>query len=69
MKKVFFVFIVVFLLSAIVPSDNTIYKVDNITFAQSKSVRCNGITKKGAQCKRKTTNSNGYCWQHQNQAK
>ncbi len=25
--------------------------------------RCQGITKKGAQCKRKAK-SNGYCWQH-----
>jgi outer membrane murein-binding lipoprotein Lpp len=25
--------------------------------------RCKGITKKGAQCKRKAKN-NGYCWQH-----
>ncbi len=25
--------------------------------------RCKGITKKGAQCKRKPK-SNGYCWQH-----
>jgi len=25
--------------------------------------RCKGITKKGAQCKRKAK-SNGYCWQH-----
>ncbi len=28
------------------------------------SVRCNGITQKGYQCKRKTKNANGYCWQH-----
>ena len=31
------------------------------------SLRCIGITKNGAQCKRKTKNRNRYCYQHQNQ--
>ena len=52
--------------------------VNKRSFAASKSysskkstsaaVQCKGITKKGARCKRKTTNENGYCWQHQVQA-
>lgn len=28
------------------------------------SVQCNGITKKGTRCSRKTTNTSGYCTQH-----
>ncbi len=28
------------------------------------SVQCSGITKKGRRCRRKTTHSSGYCWQH-----
>jgi hypothetical protein len=32
---------------------------------QSISVQCNGLTKKGTQCKHYTYNSNGYCSQHQ----
>jgi len=35
----------------------------------TKSVQCKGITKNGTRCKRMTTNENGYCWQHQDQAK
>jgi len=31
--------------------------------ATSQNDRCQGITKKGAQCKRKAK-TNGYCWQH-----
>ena len=31
------------------------------------SLRCIGITKNGAQCKRKTKNRNRYCYHHQNQ--
>lgn len=34
----------------------------------AESSQCLGTTKKGNRCKRKTTNSNGYCWQHQSQA-
>lgn len=33
-------------------------------YRSSTAVRCNGITQKGYQCKRRTKNSNGYCWQH-----
>lgn len=31
--------------------------------ATSQNNRCQGITKKGVQCKRKAK-TNGYCWQH-----
>lgn len=31
--------------------------------ATSQNDRCQGITKKGTQCKRKAK-TNGYCWQH-----
>lgn len=31
--------------------------------ASSANDRCQGITKNGAQCKRKAK-TNGYCWQH-----
>ena len=30
---------------------------------------CKGITKDGKHCMRMTTNPNGYCWEHQDQAK
>ena len=33
-------------------------------YRSSTAVRCNGITQKGYQCKRRTKNSTGYCWQH-----
>jgi len=29
------------------------------------SVQCRAYTQEGTRCKRKTTNKNGYCWQHQ----
>jgi len=29
------------------------------------SSQCSGITKKGNQCRRMTTDASGYCWQHQ----
>ena len=32
--------------------------------ASSYAVQCRGYTKEGKRCKRKTTNSSGYCWQH-----
>lgn len=35
--------------------------------AKSPTKQCQGTTQKGLQCKRRTTNTNGYCWQHQNQ--
>jgi endonuclease G len=37
--------------------------------SESKSMQCKGITQKGTRCKRMTTNENGYCEQHQSQAK
>ncbi|MDP2983838.1 MAG: DNA/RNA non-specific endonuclease [Candidatus Latescibacter sp.] len=37
------------------------------TFAPA--VMCKGITKDGKRCPRMTTNENGYCWEHQDQAK
>ncbi len=33
------------------------------------ATQCSGITEDDHRCKRKTTNSNGYCWQHQDQAR
>jgi endonuclease G, mitochondrial len=33
------------------------------------AVLCRGITKDGKPCTRMTTNPNGYCWEHQDQAK
>jgi endonuclease G len=42
-------------------------KGNSSSTTSSIAVRCNGITLKGFQCKRNTTNENGYCWQHQNQ--
>lgn len=32
---------------------------------RSATVQCSATTKKGARCRRMTTNSNGRCWQHQ----
>jgi hypothetical protein len=29
-----------------------------------ESVRCKGTTQKGHQCKRRTKDPSGYCWQH-----
>ena len=34
------------------------------TSSQSSSVQCGGITKKGAQCKRMTSDPSGFCYQH-----
>jgi len=69
MKKLLLAIIVVFLLSTVIPSAPAIYNGDVVAFVQSKSVRCHGVTKKGARCKRKTKYKNGYCWQHQDQAR
>jgi endonuclease G len=33
------------------------------------AVLCKGITAEGKRCGRMTTNANGYCWEHQDQAK
>jgi hypothetical protein len=43
-----------------------------VTFANTPSgerphaikVQCHGTTKAGAQCRRKTADVSGYCWQH-----
>lgn len=32
--------------------------------SKSKSVQCRGYTEEGSRCKRMTTSSSGYCWQH-----
>lgn len=32
---------------------------------RNSSVQCSGTTKKGTRCKHMTTNSSGYCYQHQ----
>jgi len=39
-------------------------KENSRTFYPSDLVQCSGITKKGLRCKRKTSNSSGYCFQH-----
>lgn len=33
------------------------------------AVLCRGVDSEGKRCKRMTTNSNGFCWEHQDQAK
>ena len=33
--------------------------------SESPSARCQGVTKKGAQCRRKTRDPSGFCYQHQ----
>ena len=43
------------------PNGNTVANSNQP--AISVNNRCQGITKKGAQCKRKAK-TNGYCWQH-----
>ena len=49
---------------------NSITRSNNISSSSTRSYstptqngRCQAITKKGTQCKRKAKN-NGYCWQH-----
>jgi endonuclease G len=37
--------------------------------AFTPAVLCKGIAKDGKRCMRMTTNPNGYCWEHQDQAK
>ena len=39
-------------------------KTKAVESKSSTSQQCNGTTKKGKQCSRTTTSSNGYCWQH-----
>lgn len=34
----------------------------------AQATQCSGKTKTGTQCRNKTTNSNGYCYLHQDQA-
>lgn len=44
-------------------------KVDSSrSTTKGSAVQCNGMTQKGAQCKRKTTNTSGFCYQHEGQA-
>ena len=52
-----------------VDTTNIIDKKEAVPVVKSVAVQCKGITKSGSRCKRKTTNANGYCWQHQDQAK
>lgn len=40
------------------------YKNQSTHSRMTYSVRCSGITQSGRQCKRRTKNSSGYCWQH-----
>ena len=48
--------------------NTTNYKNSNTTVATSKALvqngRCQAITKKGTQCKRKAKTGSIYCWQH-----
>ena len=39
-------------------------QVEAPTKRSSTAIRCSATTKAGAQCKRKTTDSSGKCWQH-----
>ncbi|WP_430682101.1 DUF5763 domain-containing protein [Maribacter aestuarii] len=41
----------------------------NKAVGESASIRCNGITKKGARCKHRTSLANGFCYQHTSQNK
>lgn len=43
------------------------YSDSNKAVGESKSVRCQGRTKKGTRCKHKTRIANGYCYQHTSQ--
>lgn len=43
------------------PNANTVTNSNQSAITENN--RCQGITKKGAQCKRKAK-TNGYCWQH-----
>ena len=42
---------------------------ENPNESKSKATQCLGITLQGVRCKNKTTNANGYCHLHQDQAK
>ena len=46
-------------------SDNSEEKNDaKESKKEFSTVQCNGVTKKGAQCKRMVSSSDGYCYQH-----
>ena len=40
-------------------------KASSSSSSESTSVQCSARTKKGARCKRMTTNASGKCWQHE----
>ena len=40
-------------------------KVKKSTSKKSYATRCTATTQKGAQCKRRTKNTSGKCWQHE----
>lgn len=48
----------------VISSINRNFSGANKAVGVSTSVQCKGITKKGIRCKRLTTLSNGYCFQH-----
>lgn len=56
--------------NATTPLENSIQQESNYTPSHSsssysgESVQCSGTTKKGARCRRMTTNPSGRCWQH-----
>ncbi|MBN1968634.1 MAG: hypothetical protein JXR48_03305 [Candidatus Delongbacteria bacterium] len=57
MKKFVVIIILVFLFSCL------------IDLPDRNEVQCSGVTVTGERCTRMTTSSNGYCWEHQDQAK
>lgn len=66
MKKLFkatFFVATILMLSASACSDSNGMGKSSLT-----SVQCSGYTKKGVRCKNMTTNKNGYCYKHQDQA-
>ena len=57
-------------LSKAVEVKDTVKQSAPVTVEAKKSkkefstVQCNGVTKKGSQCKRMVSSSDGYCYQH-----
>lgn len=69
MRKLLFLSLLLFFLSFI-PTESTQFAISKTeSISKIEAVQCKGTTKKGKRCKRKTNNANGYCWQHQDQAK
>lgn len=58
-KLLLFTLVTLMLLPACEPDDSS-----SLNSKKNVAVQCKGTTQKGKRCKRKTTNSSGYCWQH-----